>query len=516
MKFHAVTGTRVLFSIWETRVSDWNAYLLENRRPKTPGARFAFHQTDAHPVVNVTATEAGEFCDWLTRRERAAHTLTSAQSFRLPTNAEWDAAVGVSPRTEASNTGGEIEPCRFPWGTEWPPPPRAGNYNTDLIAGKGDDGFKFTAPVGQFDPTPDGLFDLGGNAWEWTVDSAAEGAATACLRGGSWMYWRKDCLESSFRLRVKPGVRAPSIGFRCVLADEAVARADRQRDAADAKSKRLELSAKPRVTDDEVHAMRSQLVERRAEAASAARAIAGNSAASGREFVNSIGIKMLPLPGTDVLLGEHEVRIADFNIYADQNGLPRCDGSNNGGNPNHPVTGVTWADAVSFCLWLTQRERARDLLPPEAIYRLPALAEWRAAFRDRPSGTAAPSGYPWGNSWPPPGDYANVDRTNGLPESGRPGRLLPVKSLRANALGFFDLVGNAAEWCRDVRPETDTERTHCGGSWTSSRSEDLQDGGACGIPATAVRADVGFRLSLDLRPPGKLSFQQTLKAERRR
>lgn len=515
MRFHAVAGTSVLFSIWETRVRDWNAYLSETRRPHTGSTRFELHQTDIHPVANVTATEATEFCGWLTQRERTAGCLTDSQRFRLPTNAEWDAAAGRPLQGDTSTSRSGIAASRFPWGDTWPPPPRAGNFNTDLIEGAGDDGFKFTAPVGRFEPTPNGLFDVSGNVWEWAVDVSGQESATACLRGGSWMYWRKECLESSFRLRVKQGTRAPSVGFRCVLEDDVVAKADQQRNEAEEKSRRLELTARPEVSDGEVHAALSELAARRREAASVAAARASSPDSSfptqgahgGGTFVNSIGIKMLPLPGSRLLLGEHEVRIADFDIYADENELPRRGRSSGSGGLDRPVTGVKWEEAVSFCLWLTQRERARDLLPPRAIYRLPTLAEWSAAAWNQPVGSAMPSAFPWGKSWPPPGDQANVAGPTALPGPAWPGGLLPVKSLRANALGFFDLVGNAAEWCRDVRLSATGERIHCGGSFLSSAPEDLRDGGACGIPANDRRPDLGFRLSLELTHADRVSYR---------
>ena len=182
------------------------------------------------------------------------------------------------------------------------------------------------------------------------------------------------------------------------------------------------------------------------------------------------------------------------------------------GTQDQPVTEVTWEDAVSFCLWLTRRERARELLPPGAIYRLPSLAEWKAAAWVHPSGSAEFSNFSWGKSGPPPGDYANVDETAGLLGSGRAGRLLPVKSLRANDLGFFDLVGNAAEWCLDVPLAADNERIYCGGSWSGGSHEELQGGGVRKALVSSVRADVGFRLALDFKQPGKASFQLPLKA----
>jgi hypothetical protein len=68
MKFVPVPGTNVLFSVWETRVKDYQAFCdATGRSWEKP----TFSQTDEHPVVNLNWEDAKAFCKWLAgRKER--------------------------------------------------------------------------------------------------------------------------------------------------------------------------------------------------------------------------------------------------------------------------------------------------------------------------------------------------------------------------------------------------------------------------------------------------------------
>ena len=221
MKFVPVPGTKVLFSIWDTRVQDYQAFVTATGRAwEKPG----FEQGPTHPAVNVSWEDAKAFCAWLTEQERHAGTLTSSQEYRLPTDLEWSAAVGLeneTGRTPQARNGKVLG--IYPWGTEWPPPRGAGNYDEKMNV----DDFAKTSPVGSFATNRFGLYDMGGNVWQWCEDSY-EGYSGGNLihRGASYktkpLKSRPDgfILLSSYRsARIHSlNSRVDDVGFRCVLA----------------------------------------------------------------------------------------------------------------------------------------------------------------------------------------------------------------------------------------------------------------------------------------------------------
>lgn len=204
MKFVPVAGTNVLFCTTETTVAQYQAAGLGYEAPQ-------FNQGGDHPAVNVSWNDAKAWCAWLSKVE--------GRKYRLPTDAEWSAAVGSST---------------YPWGYSWPPPNNCGNYpgqemrsctpaerailfkGFDLIGGFSDR-HKFTAPVGAYPANTYGLHDLGGNVWEWCEEKLPGSSSSRILRGGSWFGDFRNFFASSKRIGATPIGRNFSYGFRCVL-----------------------------------------------------------------------------------------------------------------------------------------------------------------------------------------------------------------------------------------------------------------------------------------------------------
>jgi serine/threonine protein kinase/formylglycine-generating enzyme required for sulfatase activity len=225
MKFVPVGD--VEFSIWLTRVKDFEVFAKEVNLKSTSWRSPGFRQAPDHPVVNVTWQEAVAFCQWLTSKEHESKVLPAHEFYRLPTDLEWSKGVGLPEETGRTPEARDMGiPDVYPWGTQWPPPPGSGNYTGEEtgsdVAIKGyEDGFAWTSPVGSFKPNKYGLYDMGGNVWQWCMDTWNNESKAKVLRGASWYNGAlKLSLLSSCRVHAAPDSSTDNYGFRIVRATE--------------------------------------------------------------------------------------------------------------------------------------------------------------------------------------------------------------------------------------------------------------------------------------------------------
>lgn len=164
-----------------------------------------------HPRENVNWYEAMAFCRWLSfQLTGEIPALESIQQWavRLPTEKEWERAAR-----------GKKDRRHFPWGRDY----LSGYANVDETrTNAGPYRLKRTTAVGMYPHgcSPEGLLDMSGNVWEWTLspymikEELALGSREGrVLRGGSFDYFDKDA-KVFFRLNSFPDFRFDNIGFR--------------------------------------------------------------------------------------------------------------------------------------------------------------------------------------------------------------------------------------------------------------------------------------------------------------
>jgi serine/threonine protein kinase/formylglycine-generating enzyme required for sulfatase activity len=233
------------FAITETRVKDFAAFVQETGYDaeggmdslqrdgfkqhghswKNPG----FAQSPEHPVVGISYEDTKYFCDWLTRKERGEGALTPAQLYRLPTDREWSEAAGCANERGATPEERSGKLKAFVWGAG-PMRDNVANFagseaaseapnGWPVIAGYHDDTAR-TKVVPSHGPNARGIYDLGGNVWEWCLDRFNKTNNWRVLRGGSWATSKPQELSLSFRRGYDPSFRHDDIGFRCVIATD--------------------------------------------------------------------------------------------------------------------------------------------------------------------------------------------------------------------------------------------------------------------------------------------------------
>lgn len=157
---------------------------------------------DTLPVTGVTWFDAHDYCQW--------------RGKRLPTEYEWERA--------ARGTEG----LEYPWGNQWQPDITNIGDNTDMPEG--------ITPVGSYpdNKSPDGIYDLSGNVWEWvdswyqpypgsTLERKEFGETNKVLRGGGGgvgHYALSIFFRAAARSFAPPITSSDDIGFRCAKSIE--------------------------------------------------------------------------------------------------------------------------------------------------------------------------------------------------------------------------------------------------------------------------------------------------------
>lgn len=271
-------------------------------------------------------------------------------------------------------------------------------------------------------------------------------------------------------------------------------------------------------------------------------------------IVNSIGMKLTPVPAGEFMMGErpnydwsggeagdggklhrvrisrplylgtHEVTVAQYRRFVEETGyVTQAEKSATGGsaqprlgdntqwrngkeldwkNPGYPqedafpVSQMSWDDAVAFCTWLSRKEHVR--------YRLPTEAEWEYACR---AGSETICSF--GNDSSDVQWCANTFQQAPEATNDRFQFAAPVGSFLPNALGLYDMHGNVSEWCSDwygsdyyrrsedsidpAGPSAGSYRVQRGGSFAMDRA-DCRSSARFVAPPEETQFQTGFRV----------------------
>lgn len=148
------------------------------------------------PVVHVTLNDARAYADWA--------------GGRIPSEVEWEYAASLGlfdpQEPESGIRGPDGQPRANIWDGTFP------TINTEV------DGFSGRAPVGCYEKSRIGTYDMIGNVWEWTESRFGKGAARFTIKGGSYLCSENYCrrYRAAARGNLERDFSTGHVGFRIV------------------------------------------------------------------------------------------------------------------------------------------------------------------------------------------------------------------------------------------------------------------------------------------------------------
>jgi len=360
---------------------------------------------DNRPVENVSRTDIMTFINKLNE--------ITGQSFRLPTEAEWEFAARGGNKSKSYKYSGSNNLSDVAWY----------GYNTNHS----------TEPVATKVANELGIYDMSGNVSENCQDVWGRYSATKqknpqgpkkgdgrVIRGGNWISEEKECRNSSRNMLLDyPYDYNSSVGLRLVLPEV---------------TKEL-LSSKPPVVSDRTP--------------KSFRTIVVNGVPFDMILVEggSFNMGTKDAPGGNIGNDEtpvHQVTLDSFYIgqteVTQELWLALMDDNpsyDNKGDMKMPVGNVGWNDCQTFIAKLNSLTG----IP----FRLPTEAEWEFAAR----GGNESKGYKYaGSNYLDDVAWYKKDADE-VDKDGQNYGLHHVATKSPNELGIYDMSGNVSEWCQD-------------------------------------------------------------------
>jgi sulfatase modifying factor 1 len=176
-----------------------------------------FPVEDDFPVTCVNWLDAKNYAAWLSRK--------TGKHYRLLSEAEYEYALRGGTTTQFWWGDDVNEMCRYANGADASVMKLFANWRDGAPC---DDGHPFLAPVASYRPNGFGLYDMAGNAWEWTADCYESGylvqprdgsaydreQCRRATRGGSWGYGVHDLRSAQRNWKIWTYQRGADVGFR--------------------------------------------------------------------------------------------------------------------------------------------------------------------------------------------------------------------------------------------------------------------------------------------------------------
>ena len=445
---HEVTITKPFYlGKYEVTQEQWEAVM---------GANPSDNTAPKNPVENVSWDDCQAFLAKLNEQSGDPR-----RRFCLPTEAQWEYACRAGSATKYSFGDDDAELGEHAWCAD----------NSGGVP----------HPVGEKLPNAWGLHDMLGNVWEWCADwyeydycevvlledPTGPPSGNARLYRGGGCYLRPADVRPVNRFGEPPDKRRADLGLRVAL---------------------VEVSEPAEVTPTTAETTFTNTLGMKFALIPAGEFLMGSPRTTQPTYfgphplkraMSALAVDPAELPRHRVTitrpfyLGVYEVTLGDFRRFADDtayktdsekdedgdDGWNKAVGRMEGPDPkyswrhhgfpqddSHPVSGVSWNDAVAFCEWLSKKEGR--------TYRLPTEAEWEYACR---AGTT--TAYCYGDDQEGVVEYGNVEDATaweklggGLTIESSDGFAFtsPVGSFRPNAFGLYDMHGNVSEWCADI------------------------------------------------------------------